>query len=215
MDSGEIQYMNTKTLIRLFVALIILATPALAQPPIIEIEAKTYDGKTVVLKSDGTWRYKDATGAGQPTTASGAKIEVEVAVVVRTGEVRPIARTPFYLLTKSLNTILSQPDLVAAFREGRQIGKTEDEFFYQRAALAGYVSRPRFTQLALSEIAKATSAKGTTDFSGKLEFTDVPDGQYFLTGWNPFGSVGVYWSFPVQVRDGKNLKVTLDQNNAL
>ena len=50
-----------------FVSLVFLAIPAMGQRPTQPIELKTPDGRTVLLKPDGTWEYKNETPAPRPT----------------------------------------------------------------------------------------------------------------------------------------------------
>src|SRR5262245_22461 len=63
-----------------------------------ELEARTSDGRVVLLSEDGTWKFQSSSPAPDLGTAT---LEIQAGLVFDTGP-RPVARETFYLLDISL-----------------------------------------------------------------------------------------------------------------
>lgn len=136
-------------------------------------------------------------------------LSIETGVVVKSGEVRPIARTQFRLLDDSLENIL------------RDAGITRIEgasSLIQNLAVAHYVTTD--AGIPDKELAKAEEAIKphvvavvTTDFSGKAQFPPLPAKSYYLTGMCSISKQVIIWNLNVDLKPGRS-SVILDQNNA-
>src|SRR5437764_14620029 len=60
--------------------------------------AVTRDGRTVILKNDGTWEYQQKVPNAIVPTVSKQKgtLSIEAGLVFQSGDVKPVARTTFY-----------------------------------------------------------------------------------------------------------------------
>src|SRR5438552_1880647 len=80
--------------------------PSRPSEPITTQTATTKEGRTVILKSDGTWEYeKDnvpTSTTKTPSVRKDATLSFEAGLVYKSGDVKPVARTTFYLLDNEL-----------------------------------------------------------------------------------------------------------------
>lgn len=83
--------MKRKLIVGLLLAIFCQAL-ALAQSTTVEQVATTKDGRKVILKSDGTWRYVDHPTGEKSATAN---LSFDTGVVFKSGDVKPIARATF------------------------------------------------------------------------------------------------------------------------
>lgn len=196
------------------------AKPVTTQP------ATTDDGKDVILSSDGTWKYASdsktdvvaKTTVKAPATGPVKKgsVDVEAGLVFNSGDVKPVGRATFYLLTEDPSKIiLTQPHLDAHNTDIGRFGRTEtlDKWSMYGAVLYmdGSLS-PTFAIAVKRALDGAAVGQTTTGFDGKATFADIPAGDYFLFGYYKIGKQTTYWSLPVTVKAGSN-KVILDNNN--
>jgi hypothetical protein len=91
-------------------------TPPRPAEPITTQTTTTKEGRTVVLKSDGTWEYakdNEPAPATKPPTGGrkNATLSFEAGLVYQSGDVKPVARTTFYLLDDNLGKILKAAGL--------------------------------------------------------------------------------------------------------
>ena len=200
------------------------AAPVLAQrrpapPPkkeVVEIEATTKDGKPVILKSDGTWRYATAAErTTEPPAPKKATLSIETGIIYRTGEVVPVARTTFYLLDDDVLTIAKNGGLQPK-AETLRIFKTVDEALLSDIgyALAGrhQVLYTDFAASFLKVLEPHIITKFTTDFSGKATVPDLEAKQYFLFGAGATRRSNALWNLKIDLT--KETHIVLDQNNA-
>lgn len=147
--------------------------------PTVSIQtATTKDGKTVLLKSDGTWEYTSdpvAEPKPEPTpepvaaaTPELASLSIEAAIVYSMGGAQPVARTDFLLLDESLPKILREA--------GLNVGDLDAE--HTRESRRKFPTMPDFSKMSP---AKAdTDENLVTDFALASKFPSLGDGQ-FLT----------------------------------
>lgn len=170
--------------------------------------ATTDDGRAVILKSDGTWTY-DPNPKPKPTPApvvqQDSTLSFETGLVLRSGDVKPVARGTFNLLDTSLDKILSDSGFsgdLSAFtlnsiqsRIDRLRGATVTSFDREMDAIKPHVV-----------------SSTTTDFSGKGQFPAVKPGIYYVMYLGEVGPNSILWNVKVDLKPGQN-SVTLDNNN--
>jgi hypothetical protein len=188
--------------------------------------ATTKDGRTVLLRSDGTWEYTSdpATSDINPVVAvplfaeprSGA-ISIEAALVFRSGDVKPMARMSIYLLDENCASILRGAGLKVPQRYQNIGGDTDENLLF------AYGSAWNFPTFEDSRAFNATATEAlrthikqtiATDFSGKAVFRDLDAGIYYVLGIGKTPHSFAIWSLPVAVTSGNTALLTLDQNNA-
>lgn len=143
--------------------------------------------------------------APESTTGNSTKLQFEAAVIYKIGGVQPVARAEFYLLDKSVETILSEAGLKPRDNVGLM------------ATLGLAIRYPEqsgdFLQTALPAIKSHIKSSVTSDFNGKGEFSNIIAGDYWFYGVSNTRKGFIIWDVPVKVSPGVN-SVTLDQNNA-
>ena len=189
--------------------------------------ATTKDGRTVLLRSDGTWEYTDDPVAPTSSSKSPAPVSsvsvapqsgalsLEAALVFRSGDVKPVARTVFYLLDDDLAKILRSAGLKTSQRYGT-MEDTDQNLLFSFGSASKYPSlegQAQFYATATEALKPHIKQSITTDFSGKATFQNVPIGNYFLMGFGVTPRGFVLWNLAVEIKPG-NASITLDQNNA-
>ncbi len=204
------------------------AAPAAPASPAAKADevVKTREGRTVVLKADGTWAY--GADAALTSTSSGT-LALEAGIVYMMGGAQPVARQHFRLLRKSLKDIttetLNDPEVKAAIAAekgaaSKQVAddsEVTDKHAALRYALiqvmASIGSTGAGDKAILAAIQRETAAELTTGFDGKGAFEPVPVGSYFVFGTTELrGNKKGLWCLPVQVKPGAS-SITLDQSN--
>ncbi len=170
----------------------------------------TEDGRKVILKSDGTWEYANKNlfeKKGEST------LSLDTGIIFRSGDIKPVARTEFYLLDKGLVDAL----LEKGYSYNNK--KVTDPYliYIQFLSSAEYYnstddSRERF-DLIWSILRPHVIQSVTTNFDGKAIFKEIPPGQYYLMGLTKIGQNSIIWNVEVNLSPGDN-SFTLDQNNA-
>jgi hypothetical protein len=139
-------------------------------------------------------------------------LSIEVGLVYNNGDVKPVARTKFYLLDEDLaitlkpfnetpGTVGSELDLIRAISTSESI----DEEHRAKA-------KAKYDQI-IAAIAAHTVATVTTDFSGKARFEKLTQGTRFLYGEFHIGKQRVAWNAKVDLKAGAGTALTLDNNN--
>ena len=177
-----------------------------------ELEAKTSDGRVVVLSDDGTWKFQSSSVSPDAATAT---LEIEAGLVFETGP-RPVAREKFYLLDVSLDDLVKRYkdatpkhkpltiEMFALYLTWIGVGDTDGRGERQRS-LANAV---------LQDVRGHVVKEVTTDFGGRARFEGVPVGGYYIFGTTVrVGRAAVVWNLPVELKPGANSTV-LDQHNA-
>ncbi len=183
---------------------------------VVEIEATTKDGKTVILKSDGTWRYAVLTERIS-TTRPVAKVtlSLETGIIYRTGEVMPVARTTFYVLDENALTIAKNAGIQPS-ASTLEIFKDLDRALLRDigSSMAGQYQSlyADFGASFLKAIEPHIITKFTTDFSGKATVPDLDAKQYYLFGVGATRRSSAIWNLPIDL--AKESHIVLDQNNA-
>lgn len=183
----------------------------------VSIDATTKDGRQVTLKPDGTWVFKTASSA---TADSIGSIEIEAAVIYKSGEVVPAARSKFYLLTDSAESLFNTDAMRSLYLAdaSKSMGGSADKnpqlADIVRGAYRYEILYPTMTEAFRTALSKSIKKEITTDFAGKGVFSDLPAGTYHLLGMTSTRRSSAIWSMTVEVTSG-SLKLMLDQNNAI
>ena len=154
--------------------------------------ATTTDGKKVILNADGTWKYSEA--------SPGVTLKIEAGLVYRSGDVKPVARSPFALLALD-----PRPELMRLPREN-QFPFNGIQKLEQNCWRGSYPE----ARAIIREHAHYTF---TTGFDGKAELRDIVPGKYWLYGQPPGSKSCIMWIMEVDLT--KDQSLTLDQNNAI
>lgn len=226
--------MKAPTIVILILLFVSTAAPQTRRPSSPKATAKvsvqtatTKDGRTVLLKSDGTWEYTDdpVTPPAAPSSAAGitsanvasqsGELSLEAALVFRSGDVKPMARTVFYLLDDDLAKILRSAGLKTSQRYST-MQDTDQNLLFTFGSASKYPSlegHAQFYSTATEALKPHIKQSITTDFSGKASFQNVPVGNYFLMGFGLTPRGFVLWNVAVEIKLGSS-SITLDQNNA-
>lgn len=165
--------------------------------------ATTDDGRKVMLKNNGTWQYAQE---GSVNTKLESTLAFDTGIVFKSGDVKPVARTDFHLLNKSLAQIL----LDGKFADYSGIPFEKENIHH--AFVSSYSSYPQRFYNALDLIKPHMVQSVNTDFSGKAVFKAIPAGKYFLMGYCNMSNIYMVWDVEINLTPGNN-SLTLDQNN--
>ena len=138
-------------------------------------------------------------------------ITLEVGLDYSYGGIQPVARQEFYLLNGDLNEFLPggmrMKDLTT-FVEVRRINEaTTAQFWLDKV-------RQDVDKLT-KVIQEHTAAKGITDLQGKITFSPVPPGSYYILGWSTTRKEEqvIIWNYRVDIKAGEQ-KVSLSSSDA-
>ena len=179
--------------------------------------ATTDDGKQVELSSNGTWRYADASAAVSaksstsetPASTKNSILSLEAGLVFKSGDIKPVARTEFHLLDKSLAEILRE----AGVQPSSGQDNSDRSIIFAYGLAAKYGNDSKFPAGVQEAIKKHVVQSATSDFTGKAKFSAAPQGSYFVFGFATTPKGFVIWNVKVELNSTES-SVTLDQNNA-
>lgn len=187
-------------------------------PPVTTIDAITKDGKAVILKSDGRWVFNSAAASTEST--ANASVNIEAALVYRSGEVVPVTRTKFYLLSESAAALLDTPELrellLSDATKASPTLVSEAKNPTPKVLFAAFSYEgiyPNFIRAGLQAIIKAKKFETTSDFQGKASFQNIPKGAYYLFVISQARNGAAVWNVEIKA-DSDRTDVVLDQNNA-
>ena len=123
--------------------------------------AKTEDGRTVLLKDDGTYEILPA-----PTAPAKVNLDIETGLVFTDGSVVPAPRTTFYVLNKGATELADTAGLQPRPEYGQTTSK-EDLFFNVIRYSILYEKEPDLLAAVSKTLKEATVASFDTDFAGK------------------------------------------------
>lgn len=180
-------------------------------------------GNQLTLKWDDTVSIS-TTSQGQAAeapaplnNASPSTLSVEAALVYRSGDVRPVARTKFYLLDSHPGDLLIQAGVKETDPRNSSLNLNNRDNMAWRLGLAmthtSLPSEQAFLEAGLLALAGHIVQVAETDFGGKAQFTSVAPGSYYLMGVVEQQRNMVFWNMGVELKPGQN-SITLDQNNA-
>jgi hypothetical protein len=194
--------------------------------------AVTKDGRTVILKSDGTW-------INAPSPNAKGTLSIEAGVVFQSRDVKPLARTGFVLIDADLEVILKAANLtpIALLQTdwaelNRRLGirtpvppaltqKPPPSSLVVSLKLAmSFAGNERcpdckpFLDRAVAGMTPHIVGRVNTDFAGKATFDPIPEGTYFVVGVADLPRYQtLIWNVQVQLKPGSSV-LLLDANNA-
>jgi hypothetical protein len=213
--------------------LALTASSVFAQKPRPRSATKTTS--TATKKTATTTKEKTESPAPtKPAPIKAGKIDLEAGLIFKSGDIKPVGRTTFYLLKDNAEKIfLTQEYLdtynrdMAAFwskmigdnprlqalQRDKQIDKTLDKWSLYEAVLDmdGRMA-PNFAVAVKNGLDAAAVVATTTGFDGKATFDNVPVGNYHIFGYYKVGENTTYWNLPITVKPGDN-KIILDNDN--
>ena len=146
--------------------------------------------------------------------AASARLVVEAGVVTQSGDVKRVARTPFWLLNADFGAMLVET--IGASTSKSVKGNVQIFRLGQQVVAEGLADDTPELRRQVSEaeafLKKHTVAAATTDFEGKAAFTVRP-GRYFLFGAFSIFNDTIVWNMPVTVKAGST-DLILDQSNS-
>ena len=191
--------------------------------PVTTQTAVTKDGRTVLLKSDGTWEYTSDPPnpvESKPKVSTSARrnsnLSIEAGLVFRSGDIKPVARTTFYLLDAHPGNILKEAGVKPSDTGSGMDLEDPDKLAFSLGLAMRYAELPSerpFVSAAMEALKPHIIQTVTTDFGGKAQFSSVPAGSYYLFGVAQTPQGMALWNMKVDLNAGQNA-VTLDQNNA-
>jgi hypothetical protein len=155
-------------------------------------------------------------------------LSIETALIFKSGDVKPVARTEFHLLDKNFETVLQESNFISVLPLELKGTLSKISLMKAFALLAKSAEKnsfdsPETTQrkavliLPLAKVVEATKSHilhtVTTDFQGKATFNNIRPGEYFLFGYSSMGGSLIIWNHKVNINEGTN-SLVLDQNNA-
>ncbi len=178
-----------------------------------DLHAKMPDGREVILHRNGTWEFSgEQTGLVKVIPSKTVVLNLEVGVVMQSGDAKPVARTEFYLMDGDPSEILAARGItrIDEYRNTKPVTANDVGLAILYSSLE---DEQKLLGNAMPVLKQHTIKLLETDFSGKASVNDVPIGKYYLFGATSVGKSKIIWNFPVDIT--LDIKVTLDQNNAV
>ena len=153
----------------------------------------------------------------KPTTST---LSIEAGIIFRSGDVKPVARTLFYMLDDDIGKILKEAGVKFPIVRGANNkppeALTPEDFAGMFGVYAKYGDHGGETFYADSMAAlKPHIVKTvTSDFTGKATFDPVAAGTYYLMAVAPTPQGYAMWNMRLELKPGP-VAVSLDQNNAI
>jgi hypothetical protein len=152
---------------------------------------------------------KKATVAKKSVIASKGTLSIEAGIIFKNGDVKPVARTDFYLLDDDLETIIKNLGVEEKVLKGRDLPTLTQLAFWKQYQ---NLYQDTFSK-AMEAIEKHSVSKMTSDFSGKGEFPPVKIGKYWLVGIGGTANQVIIWNLPIEIKTGKQ-PIVLDNKNS-
>jgi hypothetical protein len=177
--------------------------------------AVTQDGRAVILRSDGTWEYvRKAPTVNLSTAVQQATLSLEAALIFQSGDIKPVARTTFYLIDAHPGEILKAAGIQGLSNPSKAESGEELVFDLSLALRTSIVPESAaFVRTAMSTLKPHIVQSVMTDFTGKAQFEPVKPGVYYLFGVVEIGRSSAYWNLRLELQPRK-YALTLDNNNA-
>ncbi len=137
-------------------------------------------------KRTGTTSRPKPQVKGKASLKAGAKgtLSFETGLVFKSGDVKPVARTTFYLLDNALSKILGDAGLQTpkGYESGGDPNKDLVDSFASSIAFNLVPAYKDFYPAAMTALKPHIIQTVTTDFSGKATFEPAAAGTYYLMG---------------------------------
>jgi hypothetical protein len=181
--------------------------------------AKTTDGKTVILRPDGTWEYS------KNQSKNACNLSIQAAVVLKSGDVKPMARNTFYLLDDDYTNIVREiPAGVTKYEDletgakGMMRVNNSNEYILAWFGLAQCVPNNNvfneYIKDVFNKIKPHVISRIQMDFEGNATSESISFGTYYLIGVfiTPKGGC-IVWNLPLNLHSNEE-KVIIDQFNS-
>lgn len=139
---------------------------------------------------------------GTPTPAP-SSLSIDVGMIYTNGDVKPVARTTFYVLDEDMRLILQSVPGLIDVEKGGMVGP----LLQLLSDLDSEKSRAEYDAI-VSAIKSHTVAVATTDFGGKAKFSSLTPGVRFLYGEFNAGRNYAVWNMKIELEAGANLALT-------
>ena len=152
-----------------------------------------------------------------PTPTPEGTLQIEAGLVFKSGDVKPVARTVFYLLDAEPGEILKDGGVKTSMKSFQNAPPDAKVLLFNLAlAINGQIlpENAEFVKAAMPVLQPHIVQTVTTDFSGKAQFSAVKIGTYYLTGFAEVGRASVTWNLKITLGPGPTT-IVLDNNNAL
>ena len=143
-----------------------------------------------------------------PTPKKEGVVSFEAGLVFQSGDIKPVARTIFYLLDESAVKLMRQAGVKSS--DG---GKSDIAIAGAYGISSKFDNNPNASR-ANALIKQHSIQSVTTDFGGKAKFPPVPQGSYYLFGISNTPKGFSIWDLKINLNAAET-SVTLDQNNAV
>jgi hypothetical protein len=161
--------------------------------------------------------------------AQKAKIYGKVAVIMKSGDVKPVAKRDFVLLPFSVNDIYQEAKVYAgpeptlphirSTQESKKLDEWREKYSEWHAKTVAY-----YTNKITEELQKAKDQRKyiefKTEFDGSYDVF-VPPGAWYICSQGlrsgffiTIGKARIRWSVPITVKEGQVLKLDLENGNA-
>jgi hypothetical protein len=140
-----------------------------------------------------------------PTPTPLSTLSIEVGLVYKNGDVKPVARTRFYLLDEDLRVIFKTL--------GVDIGGSGPVFLGSKIAFERAINKNATNEKTNAAIAPHIIDSVVTDFSGRAKFEALTPGIRFVYGEYQVGRENIAWNTRIEVRAGADAELVLDNSN--
>jgi hypothetical protein len=137
-----------------------------------------------------------------------AKIVINAQVLGDRGVVVPVHYKEFFVLPKSLESLLKESNIQAP--QGRDVDSLSE--LWAKSLKNGF-SYPGVAAKIRAVLSEQSVARGRTNSRGEVELDSIAPGIYFIVGATSSGLEGTVWSQQINVKPGSNA-VSLSSDNA-
>jgi hypothetical protein len=158
--------------------------------------------------------------AAIPEKPTGSVLSIEAGIVYRSGDVKAVARTLFYLLDDDVGKILKDAGVKFPIVRGANNKPPETLTANDFAGMFGVYAKygdhdgETFYADSLAALKPHIVKTATSDFTGKATFDPVAPGTYYLMAVASTPQSYAMWNMRLELKPGP-FAVSLDQNNAI
>jgi hypothetical protein len=179
-----------------------------------ESQDKLKESELELAKLQGKWEaLEQEKERAAKEVASKASLVVQLGVRMQSGDTLPVKGTKVYLAKESFYSIAGRN---MTYVHGGGKTKTDRTQVLWGGGLGQFsILFGSAAQKISSKVQSKAKFISSTDFLGKVEFGDIPKGEYYLICGTGLGQgFGVVWSEKIQLKSGKNT-FSFDQSDGL
>jgi pyruvate/2-oxoglutarate dehydrogenase complex dihydrolipoamide acyltransferase (E2) component len=143
-----------------------------------------------------------------------ADLSLEVGLVTRSGDVKKIPRTEFFLFNAHPGELLKSAGIQP--KDAPRAIDDPDKLVFELSAASHFSSLPddaSFLRAAMLVLRPHVAQSVVTDFEGRAQFTSLKPGVYYLWGVAEVGRSWAYWHLKLELQP-KQHSIILDNKNA-